>query len=238
MNHTDTIGGYAGYDGLDDGALEAASAVREVTALQCLLDDGTLAPEATAAARGDMGTIAALLATRKALSDTGTDLIHTLQETATDTLDNAMATALETGIAETRAEIAGADAKTSTLVTVSTGALAGLVAFAHARVPAAAAAVLWAAALATAAALAVLLWGVLRPRLGSAARTGTFATTVQLLGSETRADLYRWRRDRLDLFDRTAVAKNLRVLLAVCLLAAALVLLIAGAVLAALGGAA
>lgn len=243
MNHSDIPSGYAGLVGIlgctDDGRHEAASADHETALLQRLLDDEKLTPAETAAARGDLGTIAAVLSARKTLFDLGDNLIAAIAETASDTPETEMARALETGISETRAEIGSADEKTSTLVTVSTGALAGLVAFAHAHVPLPAAIALWAAAACTAAALAVLLWGVLRPRLGAAARTGTFGTTVQLLDAldtESPADLCRWQRFRLELFDRVAVAKHVRVRLAVYLLAAALVLLIVGAVLVATGG--
>lgn len=242
MTHTDPLAGYAGIIGsgyADDGTSEAADADRETAALQRLIEDGTLAPPAAAAVRGNLGTVAAILAHRKTLSDTGAALIDKIEETATDTLDNAATTALETGISEIRDEIGSADAKTGTLVTVSTGALAGLLAFAHAHVPPLAAAMLWGAAAATAAALAVLLCGVIRPRLGAAARTGTFGTTVHLqdaVDAESRAELHRWREARLELFDRVAVAKHRKVAVAVDLLCVALVLLVSGAVLVATGG--
>lgn len=131
-----------------------------------------------------------------------------------------------------REELARTDAKASTLLTVATGALAGLVTFAHAHIPVPASIALWAGAVLTGAALAVLLLAV-RPRLNGA-RPGDVLPTHGRLLEATAAQLRTWQDEELRVMSRIAVVKYRRVrvagdllLAAVGVLAAAVVLIIA-----------
>src|SRR5450755_2610561 len=125
-------------------------------------------------------------------------------------------------VAEARTEIARTDAKAGTLLTLATGALAGLVTLARAGHPAAPVVVLlWLAAALTGTALGLLLM-VVRPRLG---RTRTmFADHQALL---TAPDLPGWQEGRLRLLSALAVAKHRRLRRAVDLLLAGLLALAA-----------
>jgi hypothetical protein len=132
-------------------------------------------------------------------------------------------------VAEARDEISRTDTKAGTLLTVATGALAGLVTFAQAgHLPVAAAVLLWLAASLSAAALVVLLT-VVRPRLG--ASSNMFADHEALLNAAA-CDLPGWQEARLRLLSGLAVTKHRRLRRAVDTLLAGLAVLAAAVVLA------
>lgn len=135
------------------------------------------------------------------------------------------ATAVAAAVAEARDEIARTDAKAGTLLTLSTGALAGLLSFVRVgHVPLPAAIALWLASALTTAALALLLM-VVRPRLENS-RDGIFPDhEVLLVGTGVDG----WQAERLRLFSALAVAKHRKVRRAVDLLFIALAMLAAAA---------
>jgi hypothetical protein len=139
-------------------------------------------------------------------------------------------------VAEAREELARTDTKAGTLLTLATGALAGLLTFAHAgHVPVPAAVALWLATSLTVAALGLLL-AVVRPRLGPWCRSGMLPDHQQLLSGGNPAGLHEWQASRLRALSALAVAKHRRVRHAVDLLLAALAVLAVAALLTA-GGA-
>jgi hypothetical protein len=143
------------------------------------------------------------------------------------------AEAIGAAVAEAREEIARTDGKAGMLLTLATGALAGLVTFARAgHVPTPAAVALWASAALTTGALALLLT-VVRPRLGASRRGGPFADHERLLAG---TGLDGWQAARLRMLSALAVAKHRRVRRAVDLLFIALAVLAVAAALTA-GGA-
>lgn len=123
-------------------------------------------------------------------------------------------------VAAARDDVSRAGSTVSTLLTVSTFALGGLVTFAHARLPAAAAAALWTSAALTAAALITLLL-VVRPWLNGH-RRGELLPSHQHLLAAGPEELRDWPRRELEMFSRLAAAKHRRTRLAVDLLFAAL----------------
>jgi hypothetical protein len=135
------------------------------------------------------------------------------------------AAALAAAVAEAREEVARTDSKAGTLLTLATGALAGLLTFAHARIPLAAAVALWLAAALTTAAVGALLT-VVRPRLGTSRRGGGLADHVQLAAISTDDGVRAWQAERLRMFSALAVAKHCRVRVGVDLLLIALAVLV------------
>lgn len=142
---------------------------------------------------------------------------------------------MATAIAEARDEISRTDSKAGTLLTLATGALAGLLTFAHAHVPFAAAVALWGAAALTTAALGVLLT-VVRPSLSGVPRTGVFPANESLLNGAV-TDLPARQAGRLRTFSALAIRKHRRVRLAVDLLLGGLAALGVAVVLITAGGA-
>jgi hypothetical protein len=142
------------------------------------------------------------------------------------------AAVLAAAVAEARDEVARTDSKAGTLLTLATGALAGLLTFAHARVPLPAAIALWVAAALTTAALGALLT-VVRPRLGASRSGDGLADHVQLAAISSDDGVRAWQAERLRMFSALAVAKHCRVRAAVDLLLVALAVLIVAALLAA-----
>lgn len=125
-------------------------------------------------------------------------------------------------VEEARAELSRADTKAGTLLTLVTGALAGLLAFAQStRIPTAANALLWLSA-AAAASAAVLLLLVIRPWLGDSA--GILGDHAELLDLEP-ADLTVWHRRRLVAMSGAALAKHRSIRRCVHLLLGSLALL-------------
>lgn len=130
-------------------------------------------------------------------------------------------------VEEARAELGRADAKAGTLLTLVTGALAGLLTFAQStRVPTAANALLWLSAMAAASAAFLLLF-VIRPWLGDSA--DILADHAELLGIAP-AGLAEWHRRRLATMSAAAMTKHRRLRHAVHLLLTALTLLMIAAV--------
>lgn len=134
---------------------------------------------------------------------------------------------LAIAVTDSRTELAPLDAKTSALLTLATGVLAGLLTLLTSGRPLSgpAAAVLGIAGLVDTVAVAVLLWALHArlPRRGMA-----FVEHVQLLnGRLVKAEAR--HTDRLRLMSRLAVAKNRRFNRAVDLLLVDLALLVAGA---------
>jgi hypothetical protein len=130
-------------------------------------------------------------------------------------------------IAEAREEISRTDTKAATLLTLATGALAGVLAFAHTRVPMPAAVALWTAAALVTLALAVLLM-VVRPRLVNVPRNSGFPDHQWLADAGPDVDCRAWRAwqaTQLGLLSALAVSKHRRLRLAVDLLSAALLTL-------------
>jgi hypothetical protein len=134
-------------------------------------------------------------------------------------------------VAEARHEVERSDGKAGTLLTLTTGALAGLLTFAHAgHVRPPAAVLLWLATALTTTALAVLLT-VIRPRLAAprGEMGGMLGDHEQFLAcTPDRAD--EWNVARLRMFSALAVAKHRRIRLAVDLLFAALAALAIAAI--------
>ncbi|MCL2581019.1 MAG: hypothetical protein FWE35_01015 [Streptosporangiales bacterium] len=137
--------------------------------------------------------------------------------------------AIAAAVGEARDEIARTDGKAGVLLTLSTGALAGLYTLSRAVHALPAEIALWAASALAAAALALLLT-VVRPRLGRSRRGGPFGDHERLLNGE----LDGWQESRLELLSCLAVAKHRKVQRAVDLLRLALAGLAAAAVLAVL----
>jgi hypothetical protein len=141
---------------------------------------------------------------------------------------------ITSAVDEARHEIERTDGKAGTLLTLATGALAGLLTFARAgHVPLAAVAMLWLATALTTAALAVLL-AVVRPCLAGGRRGGMLADHEQLLTMTYPAGTD-WHVARLRMFSALAVAKHRKIRSAVDLLFAALAALTVAAVLIATG---
>lgn len=160
----------------------------------------------------------------------------TAQNAHRRTPDAALAAQVGIAVAEAREELSRTDAKAGMLLTLATGALAGLLTFARAgHVPFPAAVALWLATALTVAALGLLL-AVVRPRLGRGCRGGVLPDHQQLLSGAAAADLHEWQAGRLRTLSALAVAKHRRVRHAVDLLLVALAVL-ALAVLLTAGGA-
>lgn len=123
-------------------------------------------------------------------------------------------------VAAAKDDVSRAGSTVSTLLTIATFALGGLVTFAHARLPLAAAAALWTSAGLTAAALVTLLL-VVRPWLNGTRRGGLLPSHEHLLAAGP-AELRDWPRRELEMFSRLAAAKHRKTRLAVDLLFAAL----------------
>lgn len=135
--------------------------------------------------------------------------------------------AIAAAVGEARDEIARTDGKAGVLLTLSTGALAGLYTLSRATHALPAQITLWAASALSAAALALLLT-VVRPRLGRSRRGGPFGDHEQLLKN---GDLDGWQESRLTLLSCLAVRKHRAVRHAVDLLFLALAGLAVAAVL-------
>lgn len=135
-------------------------------------------------------------------------------------------------IAEAREEVSRTDGKAGTLLTLATGALAGLLTLTHTRIPLPVAITLWLAASLVTAALAVLL-AVVRPSLPAIRHGGIFPGAANLLAAAPGADLRSWQESRLRTFSALAAAKHRKVRLAVDLLGLALAVLVIAVVLAA-----
>jgi hypothetical protein len=132
--------------------------------------------------------------------------------------------AVVSGVGEARAEVTRTDSKAGTLLTLTTGALALMVALAtrdHHHVSIAAAIDMDVTA-------AVALLAVVRPRLS---RGGMLGDHAALLVLDDDAELDGWQRDRLRLMSGLAHTKHRRVRIAVDLLAASLIPLALAAIL-------
>ena len=141
---------------------------------------------------------------------------------------------LRAAVAEAREEVARTDSKAGTLLALATGALAGLVAFAHsARLPVPVAVTLLAGAAMAGAAIGLLLFAV-RPRLIGSGRD-VLGDHRELLAITSPHELYQRQVRRLEMFSGLAVAKHRLVRRAADFLLAALVLLAVAAVLTAGG---
>jgi hypothetical protein len=135
-------------------------------------------------------------------------------------------------VEEARTEADRADGKAGTLLALATAALAGLVTFAHARIPVAASVLLWLAAGSAGAAVYVLL-AAIRPRLGGSARM--LEDHARLLADGT--DLAEWQVSRLRMLSAIAAAKHRRIRHSADLLVTGLMLLAAAVPLVITGGA-
>lgn len=129
-------------------------------------------------------------------------------------------------VREARHELGRADAKAGTLLTLATGALAGLLTLIHTRVPLAAVALLWFAAALVTGSLAMLLL-VVRSDVGSS--SVMFHDHKELLDTDPGTER-RWQENRLRKLSRSAVTRHIRVRRAVDLLLGALATLVVAAV--------
>lgn len=141
--------------------------------------------------------------------------------------DRLRAELVDSAAAGARDEVVRTDTKAGNLLALASAAFAGLVTFANAKVPPAAATALWVSAALDAAAVAMLLV-VIRPQLRGTPRGGMLPSHQMLL-TASPADLHRHRAGELRIFSELAVTKHRHIRLAVDLLLIALAALIIAA---------